>query len=281
MSAPLYFLPGIYRKDLVNGPRLSASILAGRGLLGIFGDLENLQTELSLVELTSAGPGGTSGTLLIPLVPGTEPPLRIGYYPTQQDWHNQGDQFWIGLDRESPPTPEDLRRRHVVAHYSMTLGDGHEWLIPVLRRPDGSSELPAAFAFDAAGQLSQRVRPAYRELWEEAGELAEWFVSGHLHELAKTDMPRLVDWCVRILAVNYRFDRVLQSLLGVVGTDDWLTLLAYAIDWFVYLQLHPQEAAEAQKKTASALTPETSSPSPSGPGNSSPGAAAAAAANAH
>jgi hypothetical protein len=272
MSAPLYFLPGVYRQHLIQGDRFSRTVLAGRGLEAIFGDVEHVPSEATVAEISGGGPGGTGGTLLVPLVPGSPPPVRLGYYPQFQDWTNHGDQFWLGIDRESPPGPEDLRRTKQIGGYRMALGDGRDWLVPILRRPNGTSEFPSSFGWDAAGVFSSVVRPAYRQLWEDAGELVELFLANKLREAAKVDLPRLVDWCVRVLAVNYRFDRVMQSALGVIGSDDWMTILAYAIDGPTYLELR----GEAQKKTASAEPP-TSASSPVGePATTSPGSEASA-----
>lgn len=263
MSAPSYFLPNVFRQQLVPGGKLSTSLVAARGLEPIFGDVTDVAAQVSLLEISGAGPGDKSGTLLVPLAPGCEVPKHLGYHPAFQTWHDEGD-FWIGFDKESPPAPEDLARGKQITGYKMRLGDGQEWVIPILRRPDDSSELPSAFAFAAGGQVTQAVRPQYRELWEASAEICQWFVEGTLIEAARSRLAELVTWCVRILGVNYRFDCTLQNHLGVIGNEEWASILCYAIDWPTV------QALDSQKKTALPITPAT-------PSNTSPGSEAAAA----
>lgn len=259
MSAPLYFLPGVYRQHLVQGSRLVAAVLEARGLQAIFGDVTDVLRELSLSEITASGPGGQSGTMLVPLAPGREPPVRLGYKPDFQTWHDEGD-FWIGFDNESPPAPAELARKKQITGYRMQLGDGQEWVIPILRRPDDSSELPSAFTLAAAGGVSQAVRPQYRALWEASAEICQWFVEGTLIDAARLRLHELIEWCVRILSVNYRFDRVLQNHLGVIGNEEWASILCYAIDWPTV------QAIDSQKKTPPLTTPDM-------PTSTSPGSA--------
>lgn len=268
MSAPHYFLPGVFRAQLLSGGRLSYALLESRGLLPIFGDVTDLQAELSIQEMPGSGPGGTSGTMLVPLVPGGEPPVRLGYFPERQDWHQIGDSYWLGIDREFPPMPVELARRKTVGGYWMELGDGQMWAIPILRRPDASTELPCSFGWDSGGRFQEMVRGEHRQLWEDTGEIVEWFLSKQINDIqfVKANLPRIVDWCVRILAVNYRFDRALQTHLAPIGSQDWALLLGYAIDWAT------AQVLDQQKKTAE--EPSTEPESPSGePSTISPGSA--------
>lgn len=268
MSAPHYFLPSVFRGQLIAGGKLSAALLESRGLVPIFGDVERLDAQVSLMEIPACGPGGASGTMLVPLVPGAEPPVRLGYQPNFQEW-TEHDGYWLGIDREAPPTPANLARTKQIGGYKMTMGDGHEWLVPILRRPDDSTELPSAFSFGADGRLIQSVRQQHRALWEDTAEVCQWFVEGTLFEVAKEHLPRIIDRCVRILGVNYRFDRVLQNVLGPIGQEEWAAILCYAIDW-------PTAQALDQKKRAGPSASTTNGAPPAEPGNISPGSAEAA-----
>lgn len=256
MSAPLYFLPGVYRAQLIQGGRLSAAILAARGLSQIFGDVVDLNAELSMQELPGSGPGGTGGMMLVPLVPGAEPPVRMGYKPDAQEWTQIGD-YWLGIDKESPPTPEDLVRRKTITGYPIVMG-GQRWVVPILRRPDATTELPCKFGWDACGTFQESVAGEYRQLWEDTAEIVDLFLSKKILDMAyvKQELPKLVDWCVRILAVNYRFDRHLQTQIGAVDSEGWALLLSYAIDWPLAVALDPQ------KKTGLVDSAETESCEP-------------------
>lgn len=269
MSAPHYFLPQVYRAQLLEGGKLSRALLESRGLLPIFGDVTDLVGEVAIQEMPGSGPGGASGTMLVPLVPGGEPPVRLGYHPDRQDWHQIGDAYWLGIDRECPPMPIELTRRKTIGGYWMELGDGQLWAVPILRRPNASTELPCSFGWDAGGRFQETVRGDYRQLWEDTGEIVEWFLSGQIRDLpfVKENLPRIIDWCVRILAVNYRFDRVLQTHLAPIGSQDWALLLGYAIDWAT------AQALDSQKKTDPESANEVSDTPSSEPANISPGSA--------
>ena len=96
-------------------------MLESRGLAAIFGDVLDVERELSVSEITTAGPGVQSGTMLVPLATGQTPPVRLGYKPDFQTWHDEGE-YWLGLDNESPPTPAELARPKQIGGYKMTLG---------------------------------------------------------------------------------------------------------------------------------------------------------------
>lgn len=272
MSAPLYFLPNVYRQHLVQGSRLVAAVIEARGLTSIFGDVVDVQRELSISEITASGPGGASGTLLVPLAAGREPPVRLGFKPDFQTWHDEAD-FWLGFDREAPPGPEDLAREKQVGGHWLEIA-GQRWLVPILRRPDETSEFPTAYRRERDGTLREQVRGEYRALWEAAAELVEWFASGTINDLVhvKAQFPRLIDWCVRVLAVNYRFDWTLQNHLSILGSHDWPLVLALAIDWGTAQALHaPQKKTDPPRETNTAPVSDDNAR------NISPGSAAVAA----
>lgn len=227
MSQPLYFLPNLRGAQIASIP-LMRGVLKERGLTDIFADVHFDQ--ITRCELTGRGPDDKSGCILTYQRHDGQVPRRLGFYPQEQTWTPVGDGslVWFGIDPSEPPTPEDMRRRKQHNGYRLTLGDGAEWTIPVIRRPDGSTELPTDMHWDAAGRFCEPIKPAYEAYWRESAEVAEWF-------FGNTDLTRLppvhcVELGIRALSINYRFGVNEQNALRVIDRENYLTLLALTVD---------------------------------------------------
>ncbi len=141
--------------------------------------------------------------------------------------------------------------------------------------------LPRTFRFDeATGKPKARVAAAYRELWEAACELYEWwsYVSyeqqveaGHLPTpevmperpaLAERDENWMIETALAALAVNYRIGPVELNTLAEVSE-----VLTNAVVMQMTLALFDRqiEAEYWQKKTLAAAGPVPGWP-PSSPG---------------
>jgi len=253
MSAPLYFLPKLHAADLITqDKRLKASVLRERQLFDLFGDVANVEAECSIFDLKSKAPGGHSGLLLCAC--GTRPPTRLGYYPDFQEWKPVGKAedapYWIGLDKESAPTPEDLVRSAGGAGYRCELADGREWIVPVIRRPDGSTELPRDLVWDDAGVFQEQVQVRYQQIWERTEEALEWFRAGFNTLRGKAIAPAL-RLAIDALALLYRYDQPLHNRLRLINSENWMSVLAFVIDApLIYAEL------EAEKKKRSPEEPE-------------------------
>ena len=145
MAQPIYFLPNIESKALLAGEQLNRQVLRAHGLDEVFADVRTAG-EVAVMEWRSKGPGDKSGVLLTYLkeCPTRDIPQHWGYYPDHQNWEPlaAGLPTWIGWNPDQPPTPEDLRRRSLVPGYHYVLGDGNPWVVPIVRRPDDSTNLP-------------------------------------------------------------------------------------------------------------------------------------------
>lgn len=239
MAPPLYFLPGLTRRQLAAGGKLSRALLHERGLADVYADVQ--LADLHLSDVTGRGPGEKSGLIL---VAGSGDGQATNYRPASQEWEPVDEGLWIGLSKVAePPGPEDLIRKRPVEGYTHELADGRSWTMPVIRRPDGGTQLPRAIGWDEHGDFVQTVRPEYRQLWADTAKVVALFVD----EGSEYELSWGLDFAIRCLAVNYRYDKALHNRLHLVGSEHLEVIFGAAID----LPLMKRLAAEAQKKSES------------------------------
>lgn len=248
---PLYFLPSLTKEQLAPGERFDRAVLRARGLADVFADCD--YRDCLFNEPTALGPGGHSGLYLAYQVPVTaELPRRTAYYPDEQEWHQVGDGslLWIGIDKASPPTAADMQRKRVYHGYYVTLADGQAWAIPVIRRPDGSTELPCDMVFDAAGNVVEPIKRAYVDYWEETADVADWFYTPDGFDAESFSKPRALKLAIRALGLNYRYGINEQNAVRAIDTMNWVSVLGSTVDLSKTLEL-----AAAKKNEAPAAEP--------------------------
>lgn len=244
MAQPLYFLPRVYRQQALSGERLSPSIMRERGIADVFADVR--QGEFGFCELTR-GPGGTSGTIVYYHTPEGKIPNLTQYAPDKQEWTEAiaGDAgLWIGLNVDEPVTPEDLRRHKVHSGYRLDIVDGEQLTIPIIRRPDDSSELPRDMYWEK-GTPVQSVQKAYRKYWDASAEVLNWFVPD-IEAIRKVDQWKALTLAIDVVGINYRYGANEHNLLRWIDAQNYLQVLSWSIDYPGYASLQ-----EAEKKSAS------------------------------
>lgn len=257
---PLYFLPGLTKDQLAPQERLDRSVLRARGLADVFADCD--YRDCLLNEPSSLGPGDKSGLYLTYQVPVTcELPRRTGYYPDEQEWHPVGDGslLWIGIDKSSPPTAADMVRKRIYHGYYFTLADDQQWAVPVIRRPDGSTELPCDMVFDAAGNVVEPIKRAYVSYWEESADVAEWFFTSQGFDQQHFSKARALRLAIRALGLNYRYGVNEQNVVRAIDTLNWVSVLGATVDLPKMIEL------TEQKKSAVATVAEPSNTLPGPP----------------
>jgi len=246
MAPPLYFFPKTTLAEFAPDGRIRRECLRKLGLEETFADVRGAE-DCSLQQMDAAGPHGHSGVFLLANPTDGRPPTRFGYYPDFQSWH-QRDGFVVGLDREQPPAPEDLVRKKVIRGYALELSAGM-FEIPVLRDPDGGTLLPRDLRYGDDGGVEQPVKESYRGLWDQFGEVVDWFFDPAGKATLSINAHTL-DLCVKALAVNYRVGRVEQDLLGLVDSETWVPILFASIDLVTYRDAF-ERVCEAKKNRAS------------------------------
>lgn len=266
MAQPLYFLPDVTHSALV-GPdgSLSRTFLRSRGLDETFADVLNVNVDASVNALSGRGPGDRSGVILCYQRPDGGLPRRVGYYPDEQKWQQIGDgQYWIGHDPADPPTADDLRRPGRRHQGYVLRTDSGEWMVPVIRRPDDTTNLPRDLFLDPlTGALRDPLKEAYRQYWDETEEVIRFLrlrEEGDVPRQVEIPTSRALELAVRALGLNYRFGQAEQSLLRVIDAQNHLVVLGMTVDLPKVLAMEEAEREKKTEKSSSAAVDPSTTP---------------------
>jgi hypothetical protein len=220
---PVYFLPNVSPGQVVDatGPagKINRKVLQAHGLLGIFGDLRGKGD----ITISNGKVEGKSGCLLAYGAPDKFT------NPASLEWIE--GPAWIGYDKDNPPTEEDLRRKRLVGGYKIEGEDGQSWQVPIIRRPDDSTELPCDMYYEV-GVLKEPVKEAYKEFWDATAEVASWFFndSGEFGG-DSFSKQKAFDLAVQALGINYRFGHQEQRVTKAVTSENFILILSYTVDY--------------------------------------------------
>jgi len=264
MAPPLYFFAGLpVAKLFAPDGRFDHAILAEYELDAILGDLE--RSNCSTCDQDAApGPGGHSGGI-VTYNPGGITARHVGYYPDHIEWTKVRSQpeLWLGIDREAPPTAEELARPKQVSGHPVELADGQTYQIAVIRSPARTSELPQTMTFDAEGNYQGEIRREYLPLWERAGDVWDMF---YKKPKAAMLMSAILANATAFLGVNYRVSRYEQLALQLIDTSNWEDVLSAAVDTPFMEEMADKEGPASNPPPAA----EPSSTEPGEPASSPP-----------
>jgi len=172
---------------------------------------------------TGAGPGGPGGMMLSPKGP-------TAFDPNVQQWQRvPGGAYWIGIDTQNMPGPDDLIRQHPLPGHRVELADGHEWVIPMARRAiqtngeiSWAAALPTVRRFGddgtwVAGDIVNRYKPLWNEALRIDAMLAASAAGGD-DAFANLDFDAETNIAALAIAANYRVGPVEISLLGLISS---------------------------------------------------------------
>ena len=243
MSGPLIFIPGARGIPSRSVERLPLPL---RGMLAdaSWGSPdrttgpENQAGQLLVVE-PSPGSGGQAA----------DPP---GYRPDEQTWlklpaepqaEGEPEFVWIGWYKQRPPGPKDLVRDETIDGHRVKLGDGRDWLVPVIHAP--VTNLPQSF-FPAADGMILRPVIRYRALMERTAAFVDQIEAAVAKKADWPSNTECFDFVAQVLRVNYRLhDRMLDGAgLDLVRTDHLVPIFKAATGLTA-----AEEERAAQKKS--------------------------------
>lgn len=150
------------------------------------------------------------------------------YAPDRQEWQ-QGNGFWVGMEKTFRPGAQDLVREWNIVGYQIRLADGAEWIVPLLRRWNRErcehvSALPKCIR-PVNGRMREVVVPRY----EAHDAIAENIWQSFMQEKSFT-LDEIFANCANLLAVNYRVGPEEIALLGLLEKETALAAMGLAID---------------------------------------------------
>ena len=153
--------------------------------------------------------------------------------------------YWVGWDKESPPTVEDLARPNLIPGETIKTVGGHCWQVPKIRNwsasesseqlPVWSSNLPRMVTIDDHGkpEIGDVVRE-FRDLFDLSMKVFVKRISGEEDSLTVAD---LLQFAADVLAMNYRISLFELSgrVLDCLSVDDAVRIIDSAVDVAGYL----------------------------------------------
>lgn len=186
----------------------------------------------------TGGPDGGNG-LVVAVHPMNEEGVaaKCGFFADKQSWAKRG-RWWVGFEKDSMPTPADVRRKKMIDGYAVELC-GQQWQIPSLHI---KSTLPFTMFEQEDGKMMLSVMPKYEHL---AKLGAEWFErifrgEGYTYE-------QWAEFAVRLIGINYRLGRA-ECLHKEWGLLDSSSETLQSVTWAATGMRAVIEENEAQKK---------------------------------
>ncbi|UCG33298.1 MAG: hypothetical protein JSU68_01455 [Phycisphaerales bacterium] len=171
----------------------------------------------------NGGPDGGVGHIVRlkqPPHPAGEQPRLMYMQPSEdgseqeQVWRECADgKWWLGWEKHRPPTPFDLQRAGTAVGRPVTLLDGHEWIVPVVRNIDGTPAVDTVVGISSSGKITcEKPVPPYEKLWGLVGRLvsrAEENLPGALSD------EQAFELLCETLTLNYRVSEWELGHLGI------------------------------------------------------------------
>lgn len=169
----------------------------------------------------------------------------------------EAERFWVGYDPSNPPTPAELSRATQIPGYNITLGDGNDWTVPLVRVESGESMLPRRYTVGRDGKPVLEPMDRYKVLTEHCMAFYQYFMQavGENGIVGDVDVPddKLFEYAIEALGVNYHIGRYEVALLGLLDTVNVRAVLGAAIDASAAYRMMVM-AQETEEKKTPALT---------------------------
>jgi len=218
----MFFFPGL---TTITDAAIKARLVECE-LDDILGDLtgsDRIEQTINSNHAAEGSPDGSAGLVISarPQPPGVIP--NTGYYKDAQEWVHIGPKnYWIGLQIGAKPRPCDLQRNgHLLQDYQIKLADGNEWSIMTMRPLERPGSIPRVGRMGENCEWSWNPHPRFDALLQKYDQI----FAGH-----KDTTNHWADLAIETLAVNYRINRFLAMLLGVLELEHCSRIIDLASD---------------------------------------------------
>lgn len=220
MSGFLYFLPNAKPSDIPAN-------------LNRWGLSHIVDSDANLHRRQCTGPGGLHGLIVGSDCNWTTEQVKAS---DQIEWakfpkpHAECQAYLGTIKGEPLPTPAELERPDKISGGTVTLADGHNWLIPNAKVIDQEGEsvcnLPLSFGLDeeTGDWIANQVLPKYRAIWVHANAYLDAMMravvaSREEGEDLRWVIPDHQQLIIDALQVNYRVSARELATLGVLTTN--------------------------------------------------------------
>jgi hypothetical protein len=243
-----YYLP---QQPLNSANRIDISAVQKAGLWDRLDDVVTgqLAHDRYICNPLHKGPDNGEGVLIVPEPPDGTPVAGSEFAPDRQTWGlSESGKYWIGIDREHPPTPEGLVRGRTVSGVVATLGDGRQWLCPTIRTELLTPRVPMTYAM-SGGQLIGQVQQRYADVWRRSKAWCLRFLEDFKDERVVDLLggPEAFRDAVACLAINYRIGIEEASALRILDDQALESVIDAAIDMHSFREIH-LPGADPKKK---------------------------------
>ncbi len=170
------------------------------------------------------------------------------YLPQVQRWDEVGPGAWIGVHLQTDPAA--LLRTDNHGGRMVAMGDGRQWLLPVVNPLAARCSLPVWERLLPGGKWKREVQDRYRALADDAADFAQDVMQQVIADgkgAFAADDDRMRDLIGRALALNYDLTLQEMSALRLFAPDCYWPALQVIVDWDECMRIvaRQMEAANA------------------------------------
>lgn len=157
----------------------------------------------------------------------------VGFFPDKRTWTKTPDGYWIGFDTDSPPKPIDVQIPVAPEGYRITLLDGNDWVMPIVRECDGETTLPKVYRL-LDGATCQSLLPGYESLWDVACRIYDTLGTALGQMSPGGHTPLNMDEAFSAVALAFQTNYVIGEMelraLGLCAQDELAAMLQAMVD---------------------------------------------------
>ncbi len=166
----------------------------------------------------------------------------------------EGD-VWVGVEPLRPVTPKDLARKQMRPGTKVTLRDSNEWLIPA------AQQLPRTLSLGSEGSVEREVEERYRGYFDRAFNAMQQVFrpfgiwndeQGFNTNIEPTDEIKTITiedgthLAGEALSINYRLNYEVALMLGLLGEQCLVGIIACTFDMPEIFQVESQKKKEEE-----------------------------------